>query len=679
MNLWYRHRSFRFAAAFMVVIVVGGMAGYLGLPVTAQSLSAGDEIFLTEGFFGMPRAAGCSAISVASLQNGVSHPGTQRLSPGRMAAVSDLSMVLAIRNNGMSVSEDGVERADIYAARREPSSPSGWTDAYIDLPDSVPDPWSATHAGGIAVSPDDASVLLAVNAGGQVDGLSAHNCGAQRYGVIRLAIADLDLAAHRAGEIRAEFVTAAPVAEIIPSKTQPVVLLVAPALRSGVADSQAYLYTVDAETLTEVAPPISLPDLKGLPDSVCGIANFFTTATMSPDEGHIVITGGAPREIVIVDLVGRSAATQVLDGLSPVERVGGTAFNLAPYHHGLLAVHGFSRLLVYDWVDGRARNLLASAPVAEVGFDLNPWKGPMASVAWSTDGTHILAGQEPVDVEFGSWQLSHDRRQLVPGRDVLVCPDGNYAYPNDILTGNGILPPQTPLPSVTSTATDTPTPSATRTSLPAPSVLHLPIALVESCQPTQRNVDVSLAIDASSSMGSPTASGRSKLAAAVSAAKRLLAALELERGDRAGLVLFNETVTLELPLGSRRSEIDAALDAAAPAPGTCIPCGVETALQQLDQGPQGPDRSRALVLLTDGRSNVRPIEEALEHVEAAKRLGVTVFAVGLGDDVEEAALRKMVSRPSFYFGTLDADALPEIFATIAGEIPCPAERYWGRR
>ncbi len=51
----------------------------------------------------------------------------------------------------------------------------------------------------------------------------------------------------------------------------------------------------------------------------------------------------------------------------------------------------------------------------------------------------------------------------------------------------------------------------------------------------------------------------------------------------------------------------------------------------------------------------------------------------LGDTLDVDALRAIASRPEWFFTTPDAEALADIYRTIAGTIPCPAVPFWGGR
>jgi Mg-chelatase subunit ChlD len=206
--------------------------------------------------------------------------------------------------------------------------------------------------------------------------------------------------------------------------------------------------------------------------------------------------------------------------------------------------------------------------------------------------------------------------------------------------------------------------------------------LRERCELKERRADLMLVLDASSSMREVTTAGRTKLDAAVDAARGLIGGLDFAAGDRVGLVVFNEAVTVDLPPTRDTATLQSALITIEASPGTCIPCGVEVGLLRLvEVGAQDPEglRSRALLLLTDGQSNVRPIEEAVTMANAAKSDRLQIFAVGLGRDVPADELRQIVSRPTFYFETLDAEALAEIFEVVATKIPCPSSFFWAGR
>ena len=238
----------------------------------------------------------------------------------------------------------------------------------------------------------------------------------------------------------------------------------------------------------------------------------------------------------------------------------------------------------------------------------------------------------------------------------------------------------TATPSATPTATPTPTPTAT----PVPRPIYLPIALREAaCKPSARHADVAVVIDASTSMLEPAPSGRTKLDVALDGVRGFLDRLDLAPGggdhDRAAVIAFNAAATLLQPLTADRAALDDALGRVAVAPQTCIVCGVETAIDALAEARRDATHTPVLVLLTDGRSNPRPIAEAEVAAAMARARGIVVFTIALGEDVDAEALRRMASEPAFAFRAPTADDLAAIYGAVAGAIPCPAGAYWGGR
>ncbi|MFI0609643.1 MAG: VWA domain-containing protein [Anaerolineae bacterium] len=232
---------------------------------------------------------------------------------------------------------------------------------------------------------------------------------------------------------------------------------------------------------------------------------------------------------------------------------------------------------------------------------------------------------------------------------------------------------QTPLPTMTVT------PTAVPTTTPAPA--YLPLLLRERCDPEVRRVDVALVVDASLSMLEAAGGGSpgTKLDAARSAASAFLDSLAPGRGDQAAIIAFNAQATVLAPLTDDRAVLDAAVVAIAPAAQTCIVCGVDAAAIELASARHKPDHAAVIVLLTDGRSNPQPASAAVDRAAVAKRAGIAIFTVGLGDDLDEAALVAMASRPQDYRHAPSGAELAAIYRSIAAEIPCARELFWAGR
>jgi Mg-chelatase subunit ChlD len=284
-------------------------------------------------------------------------------------------------------------------------------------------------------------------------------------------------------------------------------------------------------------------------------------------------------------------------------------------------------------------------------------------------------------LEPGSWPTNVEAvadyvdREGTAGRLVFPVPVVHVAAP-------------TPTPTPPPTATPTPSPSAsappTATATPTPSEvarpgrLFLPVVLDEACDPKAVSADIALVLDASTSMLQTTASGRTKLAAATEAAGTFLDRIDLSK-DQAAVVVFHSEAVLLGPLTSDRARLDAALGAIRVQPQSRIDRGIAVAADELRSVRHRPTSRTAMIVLTDGRANPSTPHDAVVEAERAKAAGVTVFTIGLGDDLDLEALRAMASRPEYFFLSPTGDDLERIYAEIAVIIPCPPEGFWGRR
>jgi Mg-chelatase subunit ChlD len=195
----------------------------------------------------------------------------------------------------------------------------------------------------------------------------------------------------------------------------------------------------------------------------------------------------------------------------------------------------------------------------------------------------------------------------------------------------------------------------------------------------QQRAAIALAVDASTSMLQPGNAAQTKLELAVDAAREFLDLLRLDAGDQAAIVAFNDTATLLAGLTSDRGALGAALDAIETAQHTCLVCAVDVAATELASERHDRANTPVLILLTDGKSNPRPASEAVLRATEAKRAAILIFTIGLGTEVDDAALEAIASQPSYFYRAPTADQLGDIYHQIAVAIPCPAEGFWGRR
>jgi hypothetical protein len=241
-----------------------------------------------------------------------------------------------------------------------------------------------------------------------------------------------------------------------------------------------------------------------------------------------------------------------------------------------------------------------------------------------------------------------------------------------------VVPTATPTaPPSASVTPSTPPPSATATQAPQP--ILLPILPHDApCSPKLVHTDVALVIDASSSMEELTRAGRSKIAAARSAAIEFLRHLQLP-GDQAAVVAFNSSAWRPQALTGDPITLANALAAIRTASGTRIDLGVRMAAEELTGPLHRSGNNRAMIVLTDGYNSPEPAESAIAAATAAKSQGIRLFTVGLGAAVDETTLRTMASQASDYLRAPDGEDLAAIYERIAVVIPCPPERFWPRQ
>ncbi len=257
--------------------------------------------------------------------------------------------------------------------------------------------------------------------------------------------------------------------------------------------------------------------------------------------------------------------------------------------------------------------------------------------------------------------------------------------PSAVLTITGPCAPIV-TPTASPTATDippppsaTPTNTTTATATPIPLPVYLPLSLREvPCTRTQP-ADVVLVMDASTSMKEPAGDGRTKLEAARAAAVAFIELLRLEADDQAAIIAFNSDARVVIDLTADRSALTTALGTITTASQTCLVCGLEAAGEALESDGRIIANQPVVILLTDGRSNPRPASEAVDEAARLKADGVVIFTIGLGAELDDAALTAIASKPAFAFRASDGTALEAIYREIAVTLPGPADCCWGRR
>jgi Mg-chelatase subunit ChlD len=412
-------------------------------------------------------------------------------------------------------------------------------------------------------------------------------------------------------------------------------------------------------------------------------------ALLTPDEQYVLTNRWSPAELNVVDL--RSRITTTLSLGHDAEIAGGFALNRAMGdNEGLLAMHANSRVMVFEVELPDVVRLVGSAPVPGGGV---VWeyaaRGPLAAIAWSGDGSKLIAAAGLSSVggdssEFVVYDVTQGGERIQERTSLVACPWAPMANrPNDILTANGkITPVATPTgsPSPTVTVTTSPTATDTATSLPPSPTptpqrvqVFLPIALTETCDPRHQRSDIALVIDTSSSM-----SGH-KIEDARAAALTFVGLIDLAPGrSQVAVVRFDREAEVVRELTNAPALIEAAIRNLQVRSGTHIDKGLRTALGEL-QSPRHLGRNaQVLILLTDGVQTGTPGEE-LRAAEEVRAAGVRVYSIGLGADVDAATLRTIAGADERYYFAPASGDLAQIYGEIARDLMCPGVELWGGR
>ncbi|MFQ5459358.1 MAG: VWA domain-containing protein, partial [Anaerolineae bacterium] len=216
----------------------------------------------------------------------------------------------------------------------------------------------------------------------------------------------------------------------------------------------------------------------------------------------------------------------------------------------------------------------------------------------------------------------------------------------------------------TATPTATAAPPTPTVSAPRPGVAYLPLTMNGVCvaKDRLRGTDIVLVVDTSSSMKGD------KLDTALAAGQAFIDAVDPRR-DRVGVVAFDSSPRLVYVISAELTAVRRALAGLTTGVGTRVDLGLEAALREL--GYRGrPDSPAVFVVLSDGRPTGGTEAAALAAAGEARGRGVTVFAIGLGADVDAAFLRAIAARADHYLFAPEAADLVGLYREVASRLPC---------
>jgi len=216
------------------------------------------------------------------------------------------------------------------------------------------------------------------------------------------------------------------------------------------------------------------------------------------------------------------------------------------------------------------------------------------------------------------------------------------------------------------TATPTPTTSPT----PVPRPIYLPLLLFETPVKRDLPIDIVLVLDTSSSMTG------AKLDAAKAGVWYFLDGVDL-RAARVALVGFDGAARTYLPLMNDALRLKVGAAGLVTGRGTRIDLGLAMAAEILAARPD-QSRDSAVILLTDGRHTGAP-EDAEAAARALRQMGARLAFIGLGADVDQAALERWAGDPAAVHLAPEPGDLTALYGRLARQIGCLDADYWGRR
>jgi hypothetical protein len=142
----------------------------------------------------------------------------------------------------------------------------------------------------------------------------------------------------------------------------------------------------------------------------------------------------------------------------------------------------------------------------------------------------------------------------------------------------------------------------------------------------------------------------------------------LSPGSRAAVVAFDERATIAATLSDDGAALREAIFALRVGRGTRIDRALTTAGLALAAAPAGVRHRGVVILLSDG-SQIGDPEQAVARANSLRAAGITIYAVGLGADVDRALLQR-IADPRRLLLAPGPSELVTIYRTLAREAAC---------
>jgi Mg-chelatase subunit ChlD len=202
-------------------------------------------------------------------------------------------------------------------------------------------------------------------------------------------------------------------------------------------------------------------------------------------------------------------------------------------------------------------------------------------------------------------------------------------------------------------------------------------------QPTscEQPVSVMLVTDRSGSMNNDNPTPPQPLTDTIAAARSFVNNLHTD--DQVGLVSFATTAQVDQTLTANHEAVANSLATLTVLPEeedgyTDLGDAVRLANEAFTTARYSQtERPQVMIILTDGKTNY-PLPNgegyAAKQIEQAKKDGIEVYVIGLGDATNEDFLRTIATNPDHYFAVLEASELARIYHEI-GTTLCQAVPY----
>ena len=180
--------------------------------------------------------------------------------------------------------------------------------------------------------------------------------------------------------------------------------------------------------------------------------------------------------------------------------------------------------------------------------------------------------------------------------------------------------------------------------------------IAEEANGTVEPIDIAFVLDTSGSMGGD------RIRNARAASKRFVGSLYED--DRAAVVSFASSATLEQPLTTGREAVNASIDALSARGSTNTGDGLRTAIDELVDNGDADEQS--IILLADGGTNTGP--DPVSIAEQADDEGITINTIGVGTGIDAAELTDIADATGGdFYQVEDSEDLPEVFDRIEQE------------